>query len=42
VRVALLDPSTGKPAIKLAIKGRTEDNWHDVGAIEILPWQLAQ
>jgi hypothetical protein len=42
VRVGLLDPSTGKPAIKLAIKGRTEDNWHDVGAIEILPWQLAQ
>lgn len=40
VRVGLLDPFTGKPAIKLAVKGRTEDNWHDVGAIQVLPWSL--
>ena len=40
VRVALVDPSSGQPAIKLAIQGRTEDNWHDVGAIEVLPWEL--
>jgi hypothetical protein len=40
VRVGLLDPYTDKPAIKLAIMGRTEDNWHDLGAIEVLPWEL--
>jgi hypothetical protein len=40
VRVGLLDPFTGKPAIKLAIQGRTEDNWHDLGAVEVLPWDL--
>ena len=40
VRVGLVDPSDGKPAIKLAIKGRTQDNWHDVGSIEVLPWEL--
>jgi hypothetical protein len=40
VRVGLLDPFTGRPAIKLPLKGRTEDNWHDLGGIEILPWGL--
>ncbi len=35
VRVALLDPRTGQPAIKLAIEGRQPDGWYDVGAISI-------
>jgi hypothetical protein len=42
VRVGLLDPFTGKPAIKLPVKGRTPDNWHDLGEIQILPWKLEQ
>ena len=40
VRVGLLDPFSGKPAIKLPIKGRTEDNWHDLGEIELVEWEL--
>jgi hypothetical protein len=40
VRVGLLDPFNGKPAIKLPIKGRTEDNWHDLGEIELVEWEL--
>ncbi len=40
VRVGLLDPFTGKPAIKLPLKGRTADNWHSLGQIEIQPWPL--
>ena len=42
IRVGLLDPFSGKAAIKLPIKGRTEDNWHPLGTIEILPWKLGQ
>jgi hypothetical protein len=33
VRVALLDPRTGLPAIKLAIAGRQPDGWYDMGEI---------
>ena len=34
-RVALLDPRTGRPAIRLAIKGRQSDGWYDVGSITL-------
>ena len=33
IRVALLDPRTQKPAIRLGIAGRTPDGWYDLGAI---------
>lgn len=33
IRVALLDPRTQKPAIRLGIAGRTLDGWYDLGAI---------
>jgi hypothetical protein len=35
LRVALLDPRTLTPAIRLAIEGRQEDGWYDLGAITI-------
>jgi len=35
LRVALLDPRTGKPAIKLAIEGLQPDGWYDLAPIEI-------
>ncbi|MCX6624036.1 MAG: DUF4832 domain-containing protein, partial [Acidobacteria bacterium] len=35
IRVALLDPRTGRPAIRLAIAGRQEDGWYDVGEMEV-------
>jgi len=35
VRVGMLDPRTGKPAIQLAIEGRQPDGWYDVGEIAI-------
>jgi len=35
LRVALLDPRTGQPAIRLAIEGRQSDGWYDVGGISI-------
>ena len=35
VRVALLDPRTGQPAIQLAIEGRQPDGWYDLGAITV-------
>lgn len=41
VQVGLLDPHTQKPAIKLPMKGRTPENWHDIGEIVIRPWELA-
>jgi hypothetical protein len=34
-RVALLDPRTGKPAIRLAIEGRQPDGWYDLGSIVV-------
>jgi hypothetical protein len=33
VRIALLDPRTEQPAIRLAIEGRQPDGWYDLGAI---------
>jgi len=35
VRVAVLDPRTGQPAVKLAIEGREPDGWYRVGEIEV-------
>ena len=35
LRIGLLHPSTMEPAIQLPIKGRTEDHWHEISAIEI-------
>lgn len=35
VRVALLDPRTGLPAIKLAIAGLEPDGWYDLAPIEV-------
>jgi hypothetical protein len=35
LRVALLDPRTGKPAIRLAIEGRQPDGWYDLGSIVV-------
>lgn len=35
LRVALLDPRTLEPAIKLAIKGLQPDGWYDLGAITV-------
>ncbi len=36
-RLALLDPRTQRPAIRLAIEGRQPDGWYDLGALEVLP-----
>jgi hypothetical protein len=33
VRVAMLDPRTGKPAIRLAIEGRQDDGWYSAGSL---------
>lgn len=35
VRVALLDPRTNAPAVRLAIEGREADGWYAVGSINI-------
>lgn len=35
VRLALLDPRTGEPAIRLAIEGRQPDGWYEVSEIEV-------
>ena len=35
LRLALLDPRTLEPAIRLAIKGREPDGWYDLGAITV-------
>jgi hypothetical protein len=35
VRVAMLDPRTGQPAIKLAIEGRQPDGWYDLGEVRV-------
>jgi Domain of unknown function (DUF4832)/Beta-galactosidase len=36
VRVAMLDPRTGKPAIRFAIEGRQEDGWYSTGSITVV------
>jgi hypothetical protein len=35
MRLALLDPRTGEPAIKLAIEGLQSDGWYDLAPIEV-------
>jgi hypothetical protein len=35
LRAALLDPGTGKPAIRLAISGREPDGWYPLGNINV-------
>jgi hypothetical protein len=35
LRVALLDPRTQQPAIRLAIEGRQPDGWYDLGSVSI-------
>jgi hypothetical protein len=35
VRVAMLDPASHKPAIRLAIEGRQPDGWYQVGEITV-------
>ena len=35
VRIAMLDPRTGKPAITLAIEGRQTDGWYEMGEITV-------
>ncbi len=35
LRVALLDPLTQKPTIRLGIEGRTADGWYDLGTIAV-------
>ena len=35
VRVGLLDPRSGEPAIRLAIEGRQPDGWYDLGTLEV-------
>jgi hypothetical protein len=34
-RVAMLDPRSGKPAVRLAIAGRDPDGWYTEGQIRI-------
>ena len=35
VRIAMLDPRTGKPAIQFAIEGRQPDGWYEFGEIAV-------
>jgi len=35
VRIAMLDPRTGKPAIRLAVEGRQEDGWYAMGSLMV-------
>jgi hypothetical protein len=35
LRVALLEPRTGQPAIKLAIEGQQPDGWYDVASVAV-------
>ena len=35
VRVAMLDPQTGVPAIRFAMEGLRDDGWYDVSEIEV-------
>jgi hypothetical protein len=35
LRVALLDPRTRQPAIRLGIEGRGQDGWYDLGSISV-------
>jgi hypothetical protein len=33
--LAILDPNTGKPAVKLAIGGMGEDRWYSLGKLTV-------
>ena len=35
VRIAMLDPRTGQPAIRLAIEGRQDDGWYGMGSLTV-------
>jgi len=35
VRVAMLDPRSGVPAIRFAIEGRQEDGWYALGSLTV-------
>ena len=35
VQVAIVDPSTGKPKIKLAIEGKDAEGWYDLGKVKV-------
>jgi hypothetical protein len=35
VQVAIVDPLTGKPKIKLAIEGKDAEGWYDLGKIKV-------
>jgi hypothetical protein len=35
IRVAVLEPRTGQPAIKLGIEGLEPDGWYDLGALSV-------
>ena len=35
VRMAMLDPHTGKAAVQFAIQGRQSDGWYELGEIEV-------
>ena len=35
LRIAMLDPSTGQPAIRLAIQGRQPDGWYALGSLTV-------
>jgi hypothetical protein len=35
VRLALLDPRTGQPAVRLAIEGREADGWYGLGTLSV-------
>jgi hypothetical protein len=35
VRVAMLDPRSGKPAVRFAIAGRDADGWYSEGQIQV-------
>lgn len=41
VRIALVDPDTGKPAIRLAIAGGASDGWYDLGTLDVQQQQQA-
>jgi hypothetical protein len=35
LRLALLDPRTLQPAVRLAIEGREEDGWYSLGSLRV-------
>jgi hypothetical protein len=35
VRIALLDPRTHQPAVRLGIEGREEDGWYGLGTLRV-------